>query len=104
MINLPLPEHLNHLMRLFEQFEVNFQIYRTRHDVWTTSMERMEHMIKGSLGRNFNENYFRQFMTIVPGFYLHKWEMIKGRLSLMVELPADAISQVENESLAMTPK
>ena len=91
-------------MRLFEQFEVNFQIYRKRHDVWTTSMERMEHMIRNSLNRSFNENYFRQFLTIVPGFYLHKWEMVKGRLSLMIELPSDALLQVDNEHLALNPK
>ena len=72
--------------------------------MWTTSIERMEHMIKNSLNRNFNENYFRQFLTIVPGFYLHKWEMVKGRLSLMIELPSDALRQVDDEQLAMTPK
>ena len=54
-------------------------------------MDKMELMIKSSLGRNFNENNFRQFITIVPGFFIHKWEMIKGRLMLMIELPADAI-------------
>ena len=37
----------------------------------------------------------------MPRFYLHKWEMFKGKLSLMVELPADARSQKHNEDLAL---
>ena len=57
-------------------------------------------MIRQSMAKSFNENHFRQFLTIVPGFYLHKWEMVKGRLSLMVELPSDAIRQMHDESLA----
>lgn len=28
ILNLPLPNHLNHLMKLFEQFELNLRLYR----------------------------------------------------------------------------
>lgn len=90
ILDLPLPTHLNHLMKLFEQFETNFRLNRTRHDAWSMTIEKMTIMIEGSLNRSFNENHFRQFLTIVPGFYVHKWEMVKGRLMLLIELPADA--------------
>lgn len=39
ILNLPLPQHLNHLMRLFEQFEINFRLLRARHDEWTISFD-----------------------------------------------------------------
>jgi len=28
ILNLPLPNHLNHLMRLFEQFEMNLRLHK----------------------------------------------------------------------------
>lgn len=48
ILNLKLPEHMNHLMRLFEQFEMNFRLFRNRHDEWTTSLEAISTMIEGS--------------------------------------------------------
>jgi len=104
IIDLPLPNHLNHLMKLFEQFEANFRLHRNRHDAWTASMDLMISMIESSLNRTFNEGHLRQFLTIVPGFYLHKWEMVRGRLILLIELPADAAHQMEDERLALIPK
>ena len=104
ILDLKLPEHMNHLMKLFEQFEMNFRLFRNRHDEWTTSLEAISAMIEGSYNRNFKESHFRQFLTIVPGFFLHRWEMRKGRLALLIELPADAAMQMENEILAMQEK
>lgn len=43
-------------------------------------------------------------MTVAPGFFLHKWEMRKGRLQLMIEVPSDVAAQVENERLAQEMK
>lgn len=90
ILDLPLPNHLNHLMKLFEQFEANFRLHRSRHDIWTANLETMTNMIEGSLNRSFNEGYFKMILTIVPGFYLHQWSMVKGRLMLLIEIPADA--------------
>jgi len=28
ILNLPLPHHLNHLMKLFEQFELNLRLHK----------------------------------------------------------------------------
>ena len=61
-------------------------------------------MIERSYKRSFNESHFRQFLTIVPGFYVHKWEMINGKLALMIEIPADAGSQITNESLTLSQR
>ena len=104
ILNLPLPNHLNHLMKLFEQFELNLRLYRQRHDIWTTSLEVLTAQIEASFKRTFKEKYFRQFLTIVPGFYLHKWEMMKGRLTLLIEIPSDANEQMQNERLALQTK
>jgi len=89
ILHLPLPAHFNHLMKLFEQFEINFRLLRQRHDLWTTSLENMTTLIEGSFNRSFKESHFRQFLSLVPGLYLHKWEMIKGRLMLLIEIPED---------------
>ena len=61
-------------------------------------------MIESSYNRNFKESHFRQFLSVVPGFYIHKWEMIKGRLMLLIELPEDMHEQMDDENLALTPK
>ena len=58
VLKLPLPAHLNHLMKLFEQFETNFKLHRSRHDMWTASLEIMTQMIESSYGRSFREAYF----------------------------------------------
>ena len=45
ILKLPLPNHLNHLMKLFEQFEFNLRIYRQRHEIWTATLEQLSQMI-----------------------------------------------------------
>jgi len=42
ILNLPLPNHLNHLMRLFEQFEMNLRLHKQRHDIWTCSFDNLK--------------------------------------------------------------
>ena len=59
ILNLPLPAHLNHLMKLFEQFELNLRLYRSRHEIWTTSLEALTAQIEASFKRTFKEKYFR---------------------------------------------
>ena len=103
-LNLPLPAHLNHMMKLFEQFDVNFRLSRQRHESWSITLETLSAMIESSYNRNFKESHFRQFLTIVPGFYLHKWEMRKGRLQLMVDIPADLNEQMENPKISLLPR
>jgi len=61
-------------------------------------------MIAKGLGRNFRESHFQQFLTVTPGFFLHKWEMRKGRLLLLIDMPADAAQQMENEKLVFERK
>ena len=103
-MNLKLPEHFNHLLKLFQQFETNLRLHRNRHDVWTASLETMSAMIEESYKRNFKESHFQQFLTIAPGFFIHKWEMRRGRLQMCVEFPADMLDQVNNEKLAKEKK
>ena len=43
---LPLPDHMNHLMELFEQFETQLSSYRSRHESWTISLERIQLIIQ----------------------------------------------------------
>lgn len=43
-------------------------------------------------------------MTIVPGFYLHKWEMKQGRLTLMIEVPKDVTDQIRDSSISLHPR
>ena len=100
VLNLPLPDHLNHLLKLFTHFEMNLRLNKKRHEAWTTNMETLVEMIKSSFHRTFTETHFQQFLTVVPGFYLHKWEMRKGRLNLLVEFPADIASHVNNREQA----
>jgi hypothetical protein len=100
ILNLPLPNHLNHLMRLFEQFELNLRLHKQRHDIWTCSIDALKAQIESTIHKDFKESHFSQFLTIVPGFYLHKWEMIKGRLTLMIEMPADICEQMADPKLA----
>lgn len=59
IVNLPLPSSLNHLMKLFEQFELNYRLLRGRHEMWTTSLEQLSTMIESSYNRSFNESHFR---------------------------------------------
>ena len=87
-------------MKLFEQFEMNFRLMRQRHDVWTISLDAISAMIERSYARSFNESHFQQFLTVAPGFFLHKWEMCKGRLLLLIELPAECLQQMHDERLA----
>ena len=58
ILKLPLPHHLNHLMKLFEQFETNFRLHRNRHEQWTASFEILKHMIETSYARTFKESHF----------------------------------------------
>ena len=85
------------MMKLFEQFELNFRLLRGRHEMWTTSLEQLTTMIEGSYNRSFKESHFRQFLTVVPSFFLHKWEMKKGRLTLLIEIPANVCEQMVND-------
>lgn len=39
VLHLPLPAHFNHLMKLFEQFEMSFSLLRHRHDEWTITFD-----------------------------------------------------------------
>ena len=91
-------------MRLFEQLEMNMRLLKQRHDTWTVNFETLSAQIESTFHRDFKESHFRQILTIVPGFYLHKWEMIKGRLTLIVELPADCQEQMTNSHLALEQK
>jgi len=91
ILQLPLPDHLNHLIKLFEQFETNFRLHRSRHDQWTMSLEIMQQMIETSFARSFRESHFQQFLTVAQGFFIHKWEMRKGKLQLFIEMPHDII-------------
>ena len=61
-------------------------------------------MIAKSYGRNFREAHFQQFLTVAPGFFLHKWEMRKGRLILLIDMPSDAVDQMEDERLVRQRK
>ena len=61
-------------------------------------------MIAESYKRSFKERHFQYFLTVAPGLFLHKWEMKKGRLQLMVEIPADAADQMNHEELAQERK
>ena len=68
--------------------------------MWTTSLDALSASIESTVHKDFKESHFRQLLTIVPGFYLHKWEMLKGRLTLLVELPADISEQMVDSTLA----
>lgn len=59
ILNLPLPAHLNHLMMLFEQFEMNMRLLKQRHDTWTISLDTLSAQIEKSIYKNFNESHFR---------------------------------------------
>ena len=101
---LPLPSHLEHLMQLFAQFDTNLRLHRQRHDTWTCSLDTLSEMIDKSFKRSFEEKHFQQFQTIVPGFFIHKWEVRKSHIKLMIEIPADATAQVDNHNLAHEKK
>jgi len=61
-------------------------------------------MIQDSFKRTFKESHFQQFLTTAPGLFLHKWEMRKGRLQLLIEIPSDAAEHPDNEHLAQEKK
>ena len=44
-------------------------------------------MIEKSTGKQFRESHFCQIMTLVPDFFIHKWQMRKGKMELIIEVP-----------------
>ena len=44
-------------------------------------------MIERSTGNSFRESHFRQFLTIVPDFFIHKWQVKKNGMELLIEVP-----------------
>lgn len=59
ILKLPLPAHLNHLMALFEQFEMNIRMLKQRQDTWTISLDTLSAQIEKSMHKSFKESHFR---------------------------------------------
>ena len=71
-------------------------LYKGRHGIWNLSLKDMSEMIQSSTGRDFKEKHFRQFLTIVPEFYTHKWQMRKGKMELLIEVPENIEEIIAN--------
>ena len=100
MLDLPLPSTFASLLRLFTYIDSNMVIYKHRHGEWSLSFKELTRMIAGSVGKALRESHFRQILSVVPNFFLHKWQVRKGVLELMVEVPeniADVVLGYECE-------
>ena len=63
----------------------------------------MSQMIAQSLGKTFKEKHFRRILNLVPGFYIHKWQMKKGKMELMIDIPQNVNELLEDENLDAAP-
>ena len=84
---LDLPKDLDDLLQLFLQFETNIFLSKHRKGPWQTSLESILDAVESSYGKKFTEERFRQMLSVVPDFYLHKWEFKQGRPVLLVDIP-----------------
>ena len=60
---------------------------RKRNGCWQVNFTVLSHMIENSLQRNFKESHFRQIMTVIPDFFIYKWDKYKGEIELFIEIP-----------------
>ena len=60
---------------------------KQRRGPWQTTLEAVSKGIEASMGRQFNEDRFRQILSVVPDFYLHRWEFKQGKPVLLVDIP-----------------
>ena len=72
---LDLPKDVYHLMDLFLQFETNLRMLKQRKGPWQSTLEAVAKGIEATMGRQFNEDRFRQMLSVAPDFYLHRWEV-----------------------------
>ena len=74
-------------MELFVQFETNHAMLKQRRGLWSVSLDELANSIEGSLGRQFNEDRFRQLVAVAPDFWLHRWEVKYGKPTLLIDIP-----------------
>jgi len=60
---------------------------KQRRGPWQTTLEAVSKGIEASMRRQFNEDRFRQILSVVPDFYLHRWEFKQGKPVLLVDIP-----------------
>ena len=75
------------------QFETNVQMLKQRKGPWQTSLEAVAKGIEQSMGRQFNEDRFRELLAVAPDFYLHRWDVKQGKSTLLVHIPKN-INQI----------
>ena len=89
-----MPKDLEDLLQLFHQFESNFFLNRTRKGPWQTSLHAVLEMVEASFGRQFSEDRFKQILSLVPDFYLHRWDFRQGRPVLLVDIPQNIVKAI----------
>lgn len=97
-IDLPLPEKYKHLLNIFEEIDRSINLLKNR--AQATLFSTISAMIERQIHRQVTTNHLQRILHLVPAFYIHKWEMRKGKMELNVEIPHNikvVIEMMEND-------
>jgi hypothetical protein len=92
------------LYKQFSQLDFNLCLLKTRKSnaTWAYTFKELQNGVEQSTNRDFLLKHFQQILTLVPHFFMHKWEMQKSEPELLIEVPENIKEILTNPSLPMS--
>ena len=94
--NLELNCQSKNLVKVFININQALNFYNSRGMPATFS--KIQEFVEKNTQREFTINSFRQILTLVPNFFNHKWEHHKGKMELVISIPANIMDIVASHS------
>lgn len=102
--SISLPLSYNLLYKQFQSLDFNLCLLKSRQSnaTWAYTFKDLSRLVQNSTGRDFTLKHFQQILSLVPNFFMHKWEMQKLEPELLIEVPANIKDILTNPSISMS--